>query len=189
MKDMAGVLEAFAHHVDRRHGAHLALVGPTVHGVTDDPEAALVLDDCIEHWRALPAAVRSRIHLACVPLHDPDEAAIITNALQRHATVVTQKSVAEGFGLTVVEAMWKRRPVVGTRVGGIADQIDDGVEGLLVDDPHDLAAFGNAIDRLLGDAGLRASMGERAHERAKRDFLADRHLEHFAAVMDGVVPR
>ena len=122
-------------------------------------------------------------------MHDPDEAAIITNALQRHATVVTQKSLAEGFGLTVVEAMWKHRPVVGTRVGGIVDQIDDGVDGLLVDDPHDLAAFGDAIDQLLGDADLRASMGKRAHARAERDFLADRHLEDFAAVVDGLVPR
>jgi trehalose synthase len=188
MKDMRGVLEAFAHHVSRRHGAHLALVGPTVHGVTDDPEAAAVLDECIETWRALPAAIRARVHLACIPLHDPDEAAIITNALQRHATVVTQKSLAEGFGLTVVEAMWKRRPVVGTRVGGIADQIDDGVEGLLIDDPHDLPAFGDAVDRLLGAADLRAAMGERAHDRAHRDFLADRHLEQFAGVIDGLVP-
>ena len=69
---------------------------------------------------------------------DPDEAAIIVNALQRHATVVTQKSLAEGFGLTVVEAMWKHRPVVASRVGGIVDQIVDGEHGLLIDDPHDL---------------------------------------------------
>jgi trehalose synthase len=188
MKDMAGVLDAFAHHVSRRHDAHLALVGPSVHGVTDDPEAAEVLDECVDRWRALPASVRSHIHLACVPVHDADETAIIANALQRHATVITQKSLAEGFGLTVVEAMWKRRPVVGSRVGGIADQIDDGVEGFLVDDPHDLDAFGGAIDRLLADPELVISMGEHGHRRAHRDFLADRHLEHFAEVISDLVP-
>src|SRR5207247_8089449 len=67
-----------------------------------------------------------------------------SNALQRHADVVVQKSLAEGFGLTVTEAMWKGRAVVAGRVGGIRDQIEDGVSGILVD-PRDLTAFGNAI--------------------------------------------
>ncbi len=116
-------------------------------------------------------------------MHDPDETAVIANALQRHATVVTQKSLAEGFGLTVVEAMWKHRPVVASRVGGIVDQIDDGVDGLLIDDPRDGRAFGAAINRLLGDPELAKSIGERAHERARRDFLGDRHLERFAALI------
>ena len=138
IKDMQGVLHAFAEHVDRTFGAHLMLVGPAVRGVTDDPEGGDVLDDCIEAWQSLPHSVRTRIHLACVPMQDPDEAAVIVNALQRHATVVTQKSLAEGFGLTVVEAMWKHRPVVATRVGGIVDQIVDGESGLLIDDPSDL---------------------------------------------------
>ena len=73
---------------------------------------------------------------------DPDENAAIVNAIQRHASVVVQKSLAEGFGLTVSEAMWKRRPVVASAVGGIVDQIEAGVHGLLVDDPDDLSAFG-----------------------------------------------
>ena len=75
---------------------------------------------------------RERIHLACVPMDDPDGAAAIVNALQRHAQVVAQKSLAEGFGLTVAEAMYKARPVVGSAVGGIADQIVPGVTGYLV---------------------------------------------------------
>ena len=68
-------------------------------------------------------------------MDDVDENAAMVNALQRRADVVVQKSIAEGFGLTVAEAMWKRRPVVGTRVGGIQDQIVDGESGLLIDDP------------------------------------------------------
>ncbi len=182
MKDMQGVLLAFAEHVDREFGAHLMLVGPAVHGVHDDPEGGEVLDECVEAWRTLPHATRTRAHLACVPMHDPDEAAVIVNALQRHATVVTQKSLAEGFGLTVAEAMWKHRPVVATRVGGIVDQITDGENGLLIDDPSDLAAFGAAINRLLGDDMLAERLGARAYERAHRDFLGDNHLEHYAAL-------
>ncbi len=182
IKDMEGVLRAFAEHVDRSFGAHLMLVGPEAYGVTDDPEAAVVLDDCVDAWRALPRAVRARIHLACVPMTDPDEAAIIANALQRAATVVTQKSLAEGFGLTVVEAMWKHRPVVASRVGGIVDQIVDGEHGFLVDDPCDLEGFGHAINRLLADPELAARMGDRAYEQANRRFLGDSHLEHYAAL-------
>ena len=92
MKDMPGVMEAFAEHVDPSLGAHLLLAGPAVTGVADDPEAAQVLEECIELWRALPHAARSRVHLACTPMADPDEAAAIVNALQRHAAVVVQKS-------------------------------------------------------------------------------------------------
>ncbi len=182
IKDMAGVLEAFAEYVDRSFGAHLMLVGPEVRGVTDDPEGGEVLDECIAAWRDLPQAERARIHLACVPMSDPDEAAIIVNSLQRHATVVAQKSLAEGFGLTVVEAMWKHRPVVASRVGGIVDQIVDGVDGLLLDDPSDLVGFGHAVNRLLGDTAFAARIGANAYARAHRDFLGDSHLEHYAEV-------
>jgi len=120
MKDMAGVMEGFAKHVDPALGAHLVLAGPTVTGVADDPEAAEVYDDCVRRWRQVPHAIRGRVHLACVPMADPDENAAIINALQRHASVVVQKSLAEGFGLTVIEAMWKSRPIVASGVGGIS---------------------------------------------------------------------
>ena len=71
------------------------------------------------------------------------------SALQRHATVVVQKSLAEGFGLTVAEAMYKGRPVIGVTVGGIADQISDGVTGVLLPDPADLTAFADRLAELL----------------------------------------
>jgi len=182
MKDMPGVMRAFADHVDRTFGAHLTLMGPSVRGVADDPEGGAVLDECIDLWRSLPEAARNRIHLTCAPMHDPDEIAIITNALQRHAAVVTQKSLAEGFGLTVLEAMWKHRPVVASRVGGITDQIVDGYHGLLVDDPTDLEEFGAAVGSLLADPALASRLGEAAYERAHTEFLGDRHLERYAAL-------
>jgi trehalose synthase len=182
MKDMRGVMLGFAEHLDDLGSAHLVLAGPNVHGVADDPDAARVLDDCVAVWRTLPHAARSRIHLACVPLADADEAAAIVNALQRHATVAVQKSLAEGFGLTVAEAMWKGRPVVGSAVGGIVDQIVSGETGWLIDDPHDLSGFAAALSSLLSDPHEAARMGDRGRHRAEELFLGDRHLEQWANV-------
>lgn len=180
MKDMAGVMTAFAEHIDARGPAHLLLAGPVVTGVADDPEGGAVLEECTRVWRGLSHAERSRVHLACVPMRDPDEHAVIVNAIQRHAAVVTQKSLAEGFGLTVAEAMWKNKPIVASAVGGIVDQIASGENGLLVGDPHDLAAFGQAVRHLLDDSAYAEKLGARARERAVTEFLGDRHLEQWA---------
>ena len=104
-------------------------------------------------------------------MEDFEENAVIVNALQRGADVVVQKSLAEGFGLTVAEAMWKRRPVVASRIGGIQDQIEHGVSGLLLDDPADLEAYGAAVLELLASPERAAAMGDAAHERVRDRFL------------------
>jgi trehalose synthase len=127
-------------------------------------------------WEQLPAETRATASLVSLPMSDLDQNAAIVNALQRHATVVAQKSLHEGFGLTVSEAMWKGRPVVGSAVGGIQDQIRDGVDGLLIADPHDLGAFASAARTLLEDEGRARDMGAAAHERVRDHFLADRDL-------------
>ena len=103
----------------------------------------------------------------------------MVNALQRHATVVVQKSIAEGFGLTVAEAMWKSRPVVGSAVGGIADQIVHGEHGLLIEDPTNLREFGAAVEGLLRNGGEAERLGRNARERATAEYLGDRHLEQY----------
>jgi trehalose synthase len=182
LKDMAGVMTAFAEHVEPGLGAHLLLAGPVVTGVADDPEGGEVLRECIDRWRRLPHHARSRVHLACMPMADPDEQAAIVNALQRHATIVLQKSLAEGFGLTVSEAMWKERPVIGSAVGGIVDQIRDGEDGILLPDPCDLPACGAAIERLLRDPLEAARLGRNAGARVTDAFLGDRHLERYASL-------
>jgi trehalose synthase len=147
--------------------------------VADDPEGAEVLNESVEAWRELPHATRSRIHLACIPMLDIEENAAIVNALQRHATVVVQKSLEEGFGLTVAEAMWKARPVVASRVGGIQDQITHGETGLLLDDPRDLKGFGEALVQLLEDHELAGRLGSQARERVRHHFLANRHAVQY----------
>lgn len=183
LKDMQGVMTAFAEYVDPVHGARLLLAGPNVSSVTDDPEGGDVLTECQIRFRSLPQEARSRISIACLPMADLEENAAIVNAIQHHATIVVQKSLAEGFGLTVAEAMWKARPIVASNVGGIGDQIEHGTSGLLLDDPNDHQAFGDAINSLLDDPETAASLGAAARERVRERFLSDRHLEQYAALL------
>ena len=180
MKDMPGVMRAFAAHLGDVEHLHLVLAGPEVSGVSDDPEAGQVLRECLDLWRGLAPTVQRRLRLVSVPMADPDEAAAIVNALQRHAAVVAQKSLAEGFGLTVVEAMWKARPVVGSAVGGIVDQIVDGETGLLIEPADALDEFADAVRALVEDPERASEMGRRGQERATEHFLGDRHLEQWA---------
>jgi trehalose synthase len=176
LKDPMGVIQGFSDHIAPHHPAHLVYAGPAAADVADDPEATAVLNEVLSHLDELPPDVRARIHLAMLPLTDAEENAAMVNALQRGAAVVVQKSLAEGFGLTVAEAMWKGRPVVASRIGGIQDQIEDGVSGVLLDDPTDLAEYGAAVTMLLLDPAAAASMGAAAQERVRDQFLGPRSL-------------
>jgi trehalose synthase len=189
LKDPLGVIRGFADHVPAGTDAHLVCAGPAVTSVTDDPEGGLVLSEANALRESLDAQARSRVHLAAIPMEDPEENAIIVNALQRHATVIAQKSLAEGFGLTVAEAMWKARPVVASRIGGIQSQIVDGESGVLLDDPRDLEAFGAAITDLLLDRPKATKIGERARERVRDEFTSPRSLLDYLAVIDSVLER
>jgi trehalose synthase len=176
LKDPLGVMEAFATTVLDRTDARLMLAGPTVHAVADDPEAAAVYREVEGRWRRLPRAERDRVDLVRLSMRDLDANAAMVNALQREAAVIVKKSLEEGFGLGVTEAMWKRRPVVASRVGGHRDQIEDAVSGILVDDARDLAAFGRAVADLLVDVERARRLGDRAHERVRQFFLPDHHM-------------
>jgi trehalose synthase len=187
LKDPLGVIQGFAEHVAPNTHAHLVYAGPSVTAVADDPEGAEVLAESRSAWGDLPADVRSRVHLAQLPMEDGDENAVIVNALQRHADVVVQKSLAEGFGLTVSEAMWKARPVVASRIGGIQDQIVDGQTGLLLDDPRDLRSYGAEVDSLLDDGDRAARLGQAAMERVRAEFLGPRHLLQYFELVSKLV--
>jgi trehalose synthase len=177
LKDMSGVLQGFVDNIERMPpDAHLALVGPEVSGVSDDPEGAEVLEECVEVWNKLAKEHQSRVHLVALPMDDVDENAHLVNALQHHAAVVVQKSLVEGFGLTVTEPMWKGKPVVASRVGGIQDQIEDGISGLLLDDPQDLSGFADLLVKVLEDDEMAHELGVQARERVREMFLGDRHL-------------
>jgi trehalose synthase len=182
LKDMAGVLRGFVDHVAHPR-ARLMLAGPDVSGVTDDPEGQRVLDECIRAWHELPVEARRRVYLASLPMKNGAENAWIVNALQRHAYLVAQKSLVEGFGLTVAEAMWKGRPVVASAVGGLQDQVIDGVTGRLIKDPTDHAAFGAAVQALLDSREEAERQGKAGYERCRTEFLPDRHLLQWGALL------
>jgi trehalose synthase len=188
LKDMPGVMRGFAEHVAPGGDGYLILAGPEVSGVADDPEGGQVLAECVALWQSLPAAARARVLLVTLPLDDVEENAAMINAIQRHASVIVQKSLAEGFGLTVAEGMWKGRPVVGSAVGGILDQITDGT-GLLVRDPADLAAFGSQVRWLLDHPREAERMGRAGQEHIREHYLGDRHLLQYADLFGSVLGR
>jgi trehalose synthase len=187
LKDPIGVVRGFAEHVPANTGAHLVYAAPDVEAVADDPEGLDTLRETIRVREALPEEARSRVHLASLQMEDLDENALTVNALQRHAAVILQKSLAEGFGLTVAEGMWKARPVVASRVGGIQEQIVNGESGVLLDDPRDLAAFGAAITALLEDAPRAERMGRQARERVRDRFLNARSLLDYLDVIKQIL--
>jgi trehalose synthase len=186
LKDMAGVMSGFISTVPGRSEAHLALVGPSTAGVTDDPEGAEVFAECVSAWEALPDGARRRVQLVTLPMDDIDENAAMVNAIQRHATVVVQKSLVEGFGLTVAEAMWKSRAVLASNVGGIGEQIAVGT-GLLLEDPTDLAGFGEALAALLADPAEIVELGARARRHVLEGFVGDQHLRRYAHLIGWLV--
>jgi trehalose synthase len=177
LKDPTGVIDFFAQGIaDQEDDVHLIVAGPSVEGVSDDPEGSEVLEECRALRESLPPQVRERVHLMCSPMADEDEAAVLVNALQRRGDVVVQKSIAEGFGLVISESMWKERPVVSSRVGGIQDQIEHGRSGILIDDAADGDGFAEAVCKLLDDRERAREMGARARERVIDRFLAPRQL-------------
>jgi trehalose synthase len=159
-KDPQGVVEAFKL-AQKEVDATLVLLG---NFATDDPEGALVY----EHL----ASIRGERILV---LPNGDDTALV-NTLQRRAAVVLQKSLREGFGLTVAEAMWKGTPVIGGNVGGIRSQIQDGVNGFLVSSVKDAA---DRIVQLLEDPKLREKMGQKARQMVAERFLLTRYLEQY----------
>lgn len=121
-------------------------------------------------YEAICASRHERIIILSVD--DP----LLVNALQRRASVVLQKSLKEGFGLTVSEAMWKGRAVIGGNVGGIRSQIVDGHNGFLVEDVAQAAA---RIAQLLGDRQVRRTLGRRAREKVRKHLLMTRLVENW----------
>ncbi len=185
LKDPVGVMQGFARLLagGDRSGAVLVLAGPDASAVADDPEGMRVYQEVVAERCALPDALRSRVHLVSLPMTEVQENGAIVNALQRHATVVVQKSLMEGFGLTVTEAMWKARPVVASPVGGILDQIEDGRHGLLLKDAKDLDGLAAKLRLLLGDPILARRLGENARRRVTEEFLGIQHLAKYAELI------
>jgi trehalose synthase len=168
-KDPLGVIDAYRLAKERVPDQQLILVGSMAH---DDPEAWHYLEQAQEHRRD-----DSDIHIL-TNLQDVGPVAV--NAFQRASTIVLQKSVREGFGLTVAEAMWKERPVIAGNVGGLRLQIEDGTSGFLVDT---VEACADRIATLLRDENLRTSMGRAAREQVRGSFLSVRELTDYLELL------
>jgi trehalose synthase len=168
-KDPVGVIEAFK--LARKEvDCTLVLLG---NFASDDPEGAEIYE----------SMVQSREERILI-LPNGDDTTLV-NTLQRRAAVVLQKSLREGFGLTVTEAMWKGTPVIGGNVGGIRHQIEDGVNGFLVSSVEDAA---RRIVDLLRDPGLRERMGAKARETVAARFLLTRYLEQYLDLFNSFEP-
>ena len=166
-KDPLGVIQTYRM-VKPYHDVQLVLAGGTAN---DDPEGAQVLAEVRE------AAGRDPdVHV----LGLPSDAHLQINALQRAATIVIQKSRREGFGLTVSEAMWKGKPVIGGATGGIGIQIIDGQTGYVV---HSVEGAASRICHLLGHPELLRRMGMAAHQRVKQHFLITRQLRDYLLLL------
>lgn len=166
-KDPIGVIHAYRLVKKFHKKLQLVLAGG---GATDDPEGIVVLDEVRRAAMGDPD-----IHVLELP-HDP----LVVNALQRSAQIILQKSTKEGFGLTITEALWKNKPVIGGNTGGIRLQIVNNYTGYLVDSPEEAAL---RMRLLLETPILSHSLGERGHAFIKDRFLIMRHLRDYLALI------
>jgi trehalose synthase len=167
LKDPIGVIKAYKL-VRKRMDCQLCLAGG---GASDDPEGQAVLREVREAAGGDPDI---KI-LELPPFSDVD-----INALQRASSVVLQKSLKEGFGMTVTEALWKGRPVIGGAVGGIKAQVINGVTGYLV---HSIEGCAKRIEDLLRDPGKGDSMGANGRELVRSNYLLTRHVKNYLLLM------
>jgi trehalose synthase len=165
-KDPIGVIEAYRM-IRKYNDCVLILAGSPA---TDDPEGEIILKEVREFAQDDPD-----IHILMLP---PDSDRDI-NALQRISTVILQKSLKEGFGLTVSEGMWKGKPVIGGAVGGIPMQVIDGINGFLV---HSVEGTAFRVRQLLNNPELAREMGQKAKEHVRTNFLITRQIRDYLSV-------
>jgi trehalose synthase len=173
-KDPIGVVKVFER-ARKKMSCQLVLLGQFA---TDDPEGQKIFQSLQKKVDKSP--FKSDIKLVVV------DSAFLVNCLQRASSVVIQKSLKEGFGLTVTEALYKGTPVVASKVGGIPLQVIDGENGFL-HSPRDLNGFSSSIIKLLKDEKLRATMGKAGKEHVKKNFLITRLMLDWLYLMDKVL--
>lgn len=178
--------DSSALHRRRLQILRLVLAGPDPSSVADDPEATEVLDEIVARYCSLAPDIQRDVAILSLPMASRKENALMVNAIQRCATVVAQNSIREGFGLTVAEAMWKRAPIVGSKACGIRQQVRDGVDGVLVNDPEDIDEVALAIDRILRDPERREHYASNSQLRVHEHFLIFTQLRRWLRVLEDV---
>ncbi|MBN2158954.1 MAG: glycosyltransferase [Spirochaetes bacterium] len=168
---------------DRLRLSRLVLAGPDPAAVADDPEGMQVLREIQERYASLDPEIRRDVSVILLPMESYKENALIVNAMQRCAAVIVQNSLQEGFGLSVTEAMWKRKAVLGTQACGIRHQIRDGRDGLLVSNPEDPAEIADKLALLLNNSIRRYNMGRSAQRRVYDQFLVFRQISGYLKLL------
>jgi trehalose synthase len=163
LKDPIGVIKAYRQ-VRRNFDCQLVLAGGEA---SDDPEGMQVMQEVQEE-----AGDDPDIHIILLP----PTADLEINALQRGSTIIIQKSLREGFGLTVTEALWKGKPVVASAVGGITLQITHNLTGILV---HSIEGAAYAIKNLLSNPEYARELGKNGREHVRQHYLLTRHLKDY----------
>lgn len=173
-KDPEGVIEVFKH-VKEKVDCRLILCGSMA---TDDPEGLRI-------YEGIKRKANRLIRNGDVVLLNTENN-ILVNSLQRKSSVILQKSIREGFGLTISEALWKETPVVASNVGGIPLQINDGENGFLVD-PFDIKNCANKIITILQDPTIAKDMGKKGKEMVRKNFLITRLLQDYLDMLSHVL--
>jgi trehalose synthase len=169
----------------RLRQTHLVLAGPDPASVSDDPEGLEVIEELRQAYVGLDDEVKHDIAIVALPMQNPEENALMVNALQRASSVVVQNSLREGFGLTITEAMWKRIPVLSnSRAVGPRQQITHGEDGWLIQDPEDPGQIADGLDYLMNDHETRAAMARTAQRRSHDQFMIFSQLRSWLDLLE-----
>ncbi|KQC07067.1 MAG: hypothetical protein APR62_07115 [Smithella sp. SDB] len=167
--------------------ARLVLAGPDPSAVADDPESMEVLHQIQQQYASLDPKLQRDIAIILLPMKSYKENALIVNALQRCAGIIVQNSLQEGFGLTVTEAMWKRKAVLGTTACGIRRQVRDGIDGLLVSDPENPVEIAEKLGMLLNNSIRCYNMGRSGQRRVYDQFLIFRQMSNYLRLLGKLI--
>jgi trehalose synthase len=173
---------------DERHHKRLSLLqlvlaGPDPTFVEDDPEGKEVMNELCKYYEELPSNLQHDISILKLPMSNRKNNEVIVNALQRVSTLVVQNSIREGFGLTVTEAMWKIKPVIGSMASGIRHQIRDGIDGRLIQDPSDPKEIAEKLNQALAEPKIREVWGYSAQKKVIENFLIFNQLRKWLDIL------
>ncbi len=169
--------------------SRLVLAGPDPESVSDDPEGQEVFNEICSLWHDLPPEVQRDVAVITLPMTSRRVNALMVNALQRCSTIVAQNSLREGFGLTVTEAMWKRRPVMGTHAAGLREQVKDGVHGRLTPQAEDPESIALTLYEMMAADEERKTWARNARRRVSDRYLVFTQVRRWLELLAQTVDR
>jgi len=169
--------------------SRLVLAGPDPDSVSDDPEGQEVFDEICRLWHDLPPEIQRDVAIITLPMASRRVNSLMVNALQRCSTIIAQNSLREGFGLTVTEAMWKRRPVMGTHAAGLREQVKDGVHGRRTPKAEDPEGIAHTLHEMLNTEAERKRWARNARRRVSERYLVFTQVRRWLEVLAQTVDR